>query len=124
MELQRCLQVLDGVKLLIAPPTKRLGKSFLPMLMANRSERRLPNLPLPLGLASPLQRLGEDARKSIKALQPLLPVHALGRIYGRNRFNSFNNWDGLHCGLGPYRGAGYVDQVQYSCLTVTRPGWF
>jgi hypothetical protein len=49
----------------------------------------------PLGLTSPLQRLGEDERKSIKAKQLLLPVYALGRIYGRNRFNSFNIWDGF-----------------------------
>jgi hypothetical protein len=33
----------------------------------------------PLGLTSPLQRLGEDARKSIKAQQLLLPLFALGR---------------------------------------------
>jgi hypothetical protein len=52
----------------------------------------------PLGFASPLQRLGEDVRKSIKAQQLLLSVYALGRIYGRNRFNSFNNWDGLPLG--------------------------
>ena len=49
----------------------------------------------PLGLTSPLQRLGEDARKSIKAQQLPLSVYPLGRIYGRNRFNSFNNWDGF-----------------------------
>jgi hypothetical protein len=60
----------------------------------------------PLGLKSPLQRLGEDVRKSIKARQLLLHVYALGRIYGRNRFNSFNNWDGFALeGLGPYKGA-------------------
>jgi hypothetical protein len=59
----------------------------------------------PLGFASPLKRLGEDARKSIKAQQLLLRLYALGRIYGRNRFNSFNNWDGLPLGLGPYMGA-------------------
>jgi len=55
-----------------------------------------------LGLTSPLQRLGEDLRKSIKARQLLLPcLPTLGRIYERNRFRPFNNWEDFAPRLGP-----------------------
>ena len=65
--------------------------------------------PAPLGLASPLKRLGEDARKSIKAGQLLLPVCALGRIYGRHRFDSFSDWDDF--ALGASFPAGHTHHV-------------
>ena len=61
---------------------------------------------VPLGLANPLNRLGEDVRKSIKARQLLLPCLPTRPNIRTQPIQAIQQTGtASHWGLGPYRGA-------------------